>query len=361
MRILCIIDNLGSGGAQRQLVNLGVGLQKRGYDVTFFNYYPHDHFRHLLDAQGIPVLLHQKSSRFSVKPILALRRVIKERKIDAALAFLNTPSVYAELACLNLPIKLVVGERSAAHASDKRLNRTLRSYLHRLADVVTTNSHAHREWLSSNYPLLKPKLRTIWNGVDLNVFSPPKNTPQKSESIRLLGVGRITKAKNLPNLVQALRIAKEQGIKCTIHWAGRRDAETSYCHSVLNAVKNAGLEHNWHWLGERQDIPELMRNHDALILPSLWEGLPNVVCEALASGLPVLASRVADNDMLIQHGQTGFHFDPNSTEDIAQAIRCFSELTAQEHSVMRSNARAFAEQHLSQDKCTSEYESLLQQ
>ena len=67
---------------------------------------------------------------------------------------------------------------------------------------------------------------------------------------------------------------------------------------------------NWRWLGEESDIPGLLREHHALIHPSLYEGLPNVVCEALAAGMPVLVSNVCDHPLLVADGERGFLFDP---------------------------------------------------
>ena len=79
-------------------------------------------------------------------------------------------------------------------------------------------------------------------------------------------------------------------------------------------------------MGVRKDIPELMRAHDALIHPSLSEGQSNVVNEALSSGLPILAGKIADHPSLIEDGVRGFLFDPNSPEEIASAILKYKNL-----------------------------------
>jgi glycosyltransferase involved in cell wall biosynthesis len=109
----------------------------------------------------------------------------------------------------------------------------------------------------------------------------------------------------------------------------------------------------------RKDIPELLHRYDALILPSLWEGLPNVVCEALAAGLPVLASDVSDNARLVQHGVTGFIFDPKQPDAIANAISQFAVLDQDTRARFGRAARAFAEKELSLAACTTAYERLL--
>jgi glycosyltransferase involved in cell wall biosynthesis len=114
-------------------------------------------------------------------------------------------------------------------------------------------------------------------------------------------------------------------------------------------------------LGERTDVPELLSNHHALILGSFYEGLPNAICEALASGRPVLASDIGDHPILIQNNKTGFLFDPNKPEDIAECIYKFTQLSQKELTAMGHKARQFAEKHLSTDVGVTAYENLFKQ
>jgi glycosyltransferase involved in cell wall biosynthesis len=123
-------------------------------------------------------------------------------------------------------------------------------------------------------------------------------------------------------------------------------------------LKENGLSENWEWLGERTDIPQMLASHDALIHPSYFEGLPNVVCEALACGRPVLASRVCDHSILVQENSTGYLFNPGSPEEIAQSIFKFSQLGVSAREVMGQTARAFAVQNLSLNRYVDEYENL---
>jgi glycosyltransferase involved in cell wall biosynthesis len=102
-----------------------------------------------------------------------------------------------------------------------------------------------------------------------------------------------------------------------------------------------------------------MRSHDALIHPAYFEGLPNSVCEALASGLPVLISNTLDHPLLVQDGVSGLLFDPYSPVAIANAIQCFAKLDDTERCKMSQSARLYAEKELSLDKCVEKYEHLL--
>jgi glycosyltransferase involved in cell wall biosynthesis len=102
-----------------------------------------------------------------------------------------------------------------------------------------------------------------------------------------------------------------------------------------------------------------MTEHDALILPSLYEGLPNVVCEALACGLPVLASKISDNPRLVQDAVTGYLFDPNSPDEIAKTIFGFAQLGFEDRLEMSMAARRFAELNLSIHKCVTDLLELI--
>jgi glycosyltransferase involved in cell wall biosynthesis len=122
-----------------------------------------------------------------------------------------------------------------------------------------------------------------------------------------------------------------------------------------------GTSVSWRWLGERSDVEQIIREHDALIHPSLFEGLPNVACEALACGRPVLISRVGDHPQIVKEGVTGFLFDPHDEEDIGAAIGRLLELDAEQYNEMCHRGRAFAEEHLSLQACAIAYEQVLEQ
>lgn len=365
LRLLFVIDSLGSGGAQRQMVSLACGLAARGHRPTFWVYYPeHRYFADELASAGIDVCHAEKGSRFSLGPILSLRRLLRRERFDAVLAFLATPSVYAELAT-RFPghPPLVVSERSTFEEDPPRLSVRARTQLHRFADLVVANSHHHRHSVRRHFPWLRSRLRTIWNGVDLERFHPARAPLGSVTADALVAVGSIRWWKNLQGLAQALILLRERGRPVPrVCWAGKlepTEASRAEYASVNTVLDRAGLGDRWEWLGEHGDVPALLRSHAALIHPSFLEGLPNAVCEALASGLPVLAGAVGDQQTLVESGITGFHFDPSDPISIADAIDRFYALSHEERLEMGRAARKFAESHLSLSRVCDEYEAML--
>lgn len=103
IKILMFIDSLGSGGAQRQFVELASGLAARGHDVTVAIYHDQDHFAGRLEESGIPIVHLSKPSRFSPRPIFAFARLYQSIGAQTAIVFLRTPAIKAELARLLAP------------------------------------------------------------------------------------------------------------------------------------------------------------------------------------------------------------------------------------------------------------------
>ena len=358
MKLLCVIDNLMSGGAQGQLAAIACGLKRKRHIVEFFVYYPDDHFKSLLDKDQVPVRFHPKPTRYSLKTPVALRTVIKEGRFDTVLAFLETPVVYAEFACLTLAgVKLIVSERNTVFGGRTSLGLRAKSILHLRADAIVTNSHAHRRWMEVRFPYLRNRLCTIWNGVDTAIYT-PRLRRRAAGPLRLIGIGRVFGQKNLPILARTLRCCRELGLDARVDWAGRF-VDEAYRKRAQTALNEEGVADLWTWLGERRDIPELLSGYDALILPSLWEGLPNTVCEALSCGLPVLASSVSDNASLVKDGVNGFVFDPCDPAAMSQAIGKLHNLDAADRLRMSGESRRFAVEKLSLNACINAFESLL--
>src|SRR5262249_54074732 len=151
------------------------------------------------------------------------------------------------------------------------------------------------------------------------------------------------------NLLRALRMFSDaHGWIPEVTWVGRREVLTeaarAYCDRVDAMLAEFPDVHRaWRWAGERNDVPKLLGEHHALIHSTFHEGLPNAICEALASGLPVLASAVCDNSLLVAEGERGFLFNPSDPATIAAAIERLAGMNAAAWSRMSSAARAYAE------------------
>jgi glycosyltransferase involved in cell wall biosynthesis len=206
----------------------------------------------------------------------------------------------------------------------------------------------------------------IYNGVDLGKFRPREGSRSQGQRLRLLGVGRVGPEKNLLNAIKGIaRFGAEFGYVPEVSWAGQRDL-TRAGHQYWTELETLlaslpAVRDQWRWLGVHTNVPALLRDCDALLHPSLYEGLPNAVCEALAAGCPVLASDVCDHPRLVADRVSGFLFDPVDPESIAVALGKFARLSTDERRSMGVSARAFAVSALGIESMVDKYEALFTQ
>ena len=365
MNLLFVSDNLGIGGPQRQMVALARELCRRGHHIEFFCYAPQDALARELQAAEIPIHWNLRASRYDMGVFRGLRRQLKIGAYDSVVAFQPTPNLYAVIAS-NLVWPgphVLISERFMDRPGHTRAREHLMRQFYRLGDWLTINSHHQRAYFEERYPWLRDRIKTIYNGVDLERFSPAREEPP-DQPFKLLAVGRVVEYKNAACLVQALAILRNRyNIKLIVNWVGVHLTELAavrhYIDQLNAEIVALNLTQQWHWLHERDDIPELLRQHHALVHPSYREGLPNAVCEAMACARPVLVSRILDHPRLVEEGRSGYLFDWDQPEELAGKIKRLYDLSAAERHAMGQRGRQFAEAHLSNQRMADEYEHLL--
>ncbi len=362
MKVLLVIDSLCAGGAQRQMSNLAKGLKKSGHDVCLFHYYPNlDHFRGSLQQAEVTIIDGVKRSRFSLLPVIDLARLFNSARPDLVVSFLDTPNVYTLLASfLRRPPALVVSERFAFFAETRSVLARIRYWLYRRATTITVNSYHHGKALCSRFPVLTKKVRVIYNGIDLQEFSPSAEFV-RGPTLRLLSVGSLLPEKNAAVLIDALSIVRKSGLDVVVTWLGRVDqsakirAEYAARTEQLN---ERSLSPWWTWGGEVADVAAFINASDAVVHPALIEGLPNAVCESMACGKPVLASDIGDHRRLLGTQDRGLLFDASSAESVAAAIVDFARLSQEQRNQMGRNGRDYAESKLGLNRYVDEYAAL---
>lgn len=360
MKYLFIIDNLGSGGAERQIVALSISAKQRNHNVVILGYAKGDHFLDTINSHGIDYILIDDKNPF--KRILKFRNKIKQLKPDTVIAFLRTASLLAELSAF--PIKkynIIIQECNNIYQKYSLKNSFFLQF-HRIADIVTTNSEYTTNAVLKRAPYLKKKTMTIYNGLDLNRFKPVKNYISGNPRSFIV-VSSHQSHKNAKGLILALsnikKIRKSQ--TPSIFWYGSDLSE--YLGSPSGAymeasrlVEENGLQDHFFLRKPVGDIENIHHKVDAIIQCSFWEGMPNSICEGMASGLPVLMSNVSDYRVLTEGN--GASFNPNSVDEISEAILWFCNLPESEILKLRKVSREKAERLFSVDKMVDKFLSL---
>lgn len=364
MKILCFIDSLGCGGAQRQLTALAVALNKRGHCVRFLVYHREDHFLPALEAAGIPCQILSPCSYW--QRVLRVRRALNQGWQDVVLAFLEKPAVLAEFARLpNSRWGLVVGERSADPRMRRGVHRWLRRF-HRFADAVIANSHTNRLMIKAGFPTLKRPCVTLYNVVDSGRFR-QRSAQVADQGARQRGVIRVVVGasyqanKNLAHAAEAMRLLNDSSLKgrVVMDWYGGMPQNPSVFQDTSRFIRQHGLGDVMRLHGPVSNIEDEFRNSSAVALFSYFEGLPNAVCEAMACGIPIVLSNVCDAGNLVREGKNGFLCDPASPGSMADALKKLAQTSDNERVRMGQESRRMANQLFAEEKIVDRYERIL--
>ncbi|MDF7806159.1 glycosyltransferase family 4 protein [Pontiellaceae bacterium B12219] len=357
MKILCFIDSLDSGGAQRQLVGLSRLLKNASYEVKIVSYWDitfwDDFLReHEIDFENIT----GADSRF--KKMTEVYRRLSDFEPDVVIAYLNSPTI---MACLfkilgHRRFKLIVSDRNTTQSLT--LSEKVRFFLYRWADWIVPNSHTQTRFIKKHYPRLADKTVPITNFVDTELFKPGAQAKVRSRALRILMVGRIAPQKNVIRFLQAIAKVTVQEASFQIDWYGRPNPE-SYFEECLRELTRLGLEKVVYFHEPLDQIQQKYHEADVFCLPSIYEGFPNVVCEAMSSGLPILCSNICDNPDMVKDGVNGFLFDPESVEEMAEVILRFLSLNEPARAQMGAESRRLALAKFSEQTFFKEYLKLL--
>jgi glycosyltransferase involved in cell wall biosynthesis len=153
--------------------------------------------------------------------------------------------------------------------------------------------------------------------------------------------------KNPSEFIRALALAKEKApsLPIRLDWYGRHKSaiEQEVYSEAQQLVERHGLQDRVRLHEESRTITAEYAAADAVALPSLYEGLPNTICEAMAAGRPILMSNVSDAGNLVKNGENGFLFDPSSPQDMTGKLLDFAALGPKERERMGQNSRKMAE------------------
>jgi len=353
VEILCLIDTLDSGGAQRQLAILAKLLSDSGHDVTVLSYHRGDFYLPYLQENGVKVVILSEPSKLW-RYLRVLAKLIFSRR-DIIIAYLQGPSKFAEISSFFNRAKIISSERSYGGNPESRGER-FRYWLHGRADVLVTNSEAQLQWIQHHYPHLKGESVSIFNCVDLEHFSPDKWSRKDGPS-KIAGVGRVDKGKSPLLLLEAVYQLRDPSL-IHIDWYGRV-GEPKYAAKLKSRILELGASDSFILHGPTDSIRGVYRASDFICQPTRLEGCSNVVCEAIACGKIVITTPAGDNERLVENGVNGFIFPIGDLEALVVNLSKAIGLSSSQRQSMEKASRNKAVGLLSQQTFLESYESLI--
>lgn len=359
-KIFLFIDSLGPGGAQRQFVGLACFLKQKGYEVKAASYYDQPFYLPQLQDADIPFECFHVNSKLSIPKLVTS---IKNFHADVLISFQTDPNSLACVAAKLCGVKLIVSERNTHQIVS--LKDKIIFNLYRLADYVVPNSYSEAKFITTTFPFLNKKTVPITNFVDLQKFHLSETRSVHTRKV-IMTAASIKESKNTKRYLEACIQALKKGCDADIIWYGVNDRSTEvpeyakYTDECQNMVKQSGLCDRIRLLRKRQDIEKAYREADVFCLPSHFEGTPNVICEAMASGLPVLASNVCDNPIFVQPDRNGWLFNQMDVDDMTEALLRVSRIDSDTLAAYGKESRKIVEEKCSEDIFVDKYIKLIE-
>lgn len=320
-RIAFCITELDPGGAERALVNLVLGLDRNQWEPSVFCLGPRGILAEPLQEASIPVTCLGATNKHRVRVIVRLAKELRRLKPAILQTFLYHANIAGRIAAKLAGVARVVsGIRVAEKRS--RLPLWIDRATNRLVDHNVCVSQAVAEFSVKNAKLPMRKISVIPNGVDFGRFANASPADLSKHGVPgdariLVAIGRLDPQKAPRILLEAFDQLRSEYDRWHLAFVGDGPLRSE----MQEWIRQRDLETRIHLLGWRGDVPAVMKSCRALILASRWEGMPNVLLEAMASGLPIVASRVEGVEEIINSPEYGILVHPESAGDLAAAIR----------------------------------------
>ncbi len=326
-----IIFRLDIGGLENGLVNLINHMPEDRYRHAIICLKDYTDFHLRIHRKDIPVFALNKAEGKDIHLYIRLWHLLRELKPHIVhtrnLAALDCQFV-AALAGVHARVHGEHGwDMVDLHGSNLKYN-LLRRICRPLIKRYIPLSRDLEYWLRNKVAVPKHKICRIYNGVDTQRFYPasngrdslPETNFAQPDSFVIGTVGRMHAVKDQLTLVRAFillrRFSTEICTRLRLVLAGDGPLREQARALLEYAGATDGV-----WLaGSRDDVPQIMRGLDVFVLPSLNEGISNTILEAMACGLPVVATRVGGNPELVVGGQTGMLVPPSNPKAIAEVL-----------------------------------------
>jgi glycosyltransferase involved in cell wall biosynthesis len=361
LRIVLALESSGPGGAENVVLRLARALRERGHEPIVATLQP-GWMTERADAAGLPVWIAPQRPGIDLRWVFRFARRLRREQIDLLHSHEFAMNAFGGAAAL-LASAPAVSTIHGRHWVSERPRRTLAyRVLRRLGMPIVAVSEDLAGFLVEGLKLPRERLEVVHNGIPLPEETPSAQRARRRAAARaaigvppdlplLVAVGNLYPVKDHATLLRAL--SRLPAARIAI--AGRGQEEER----LRQLAAELGLADRVQLLGLRDDVETVLAAADVFVQPSLSEGLPLAVLEAMASALPIVATRVGGIPEAIVDGETGLLVPPGDPAALAAALARVLDRPDQAAS-LGSAARRRAVAAFSVDRMTDHYERLYQ-
>lgn len=363
MKITHVVENLNRGGLERMVIELVKRQHAEGHHCQVVCLFDAGSLAHELTGLGIPVHACQKRRSLDLPALARARRWIRSHATELLHTHNAVAHYLAVFATTGLTFARVINTRHGMGGAPRAGRREwlYQRALPRTSAVVTVCDAARSDAVARGL-VPEAKAVTIPNGIAVASFSTASSGSRRrllqmlklAESTRIFGtVGRLNWAKDQRTMIRAFAKVWRQCADTVLVLVG--DGELRL--ELQKVAENEGVAQRVRFLGDRDDVAELLRGFDVFVLSSVSEGYSMALLEACASGLPIIATDVGGNGEIIRDEVTGVLVKPADEDVFADAMLGLL-LDPARSAALAGRARSWVEQHGSLEAMAARYARL---
>jgi glycosyltransferase involved in cell wall biosynthesis len=340
-----LITRLLKGGAEAKTIETVLGLDGYRFTIGHGSAYDQDQVDRLkaagIQTQQFPLIRHYNPIT-TLPAVASLARYLRQEKFDIVHTHSTEAGIIGRFAARVAGVDTVVHTVHGVPFSEDRnpmLNRFVLACERRAAtytDRIITNADAIAEEYIERGIGTREQYTTIYSSVDLDRFrNASAATDLPGERPRIVMIARLAEGKGFEVLLNAIESLPEfDGSVCIVGDGPLYD-------DIERRIEERGLSGTVFLTGYRDDVPNILAASDVLALPSFREGTPRVITEAMASGLPVIATNIAGIPEQVVDHKTGYLISPGDAETLANRLETLLEDSQRrERMGQAGNARA---------------------
>lgn len=321
MKVIQVIPNFNLAGAERMCAALTLELINNGVDVKVVSLYSFNTpITEELINSGVDVIFLDKKRGIDLSIIKKLKKIFKQEKPDVVHSHLNAQK-YAMIAARQAGVSVKV--HTVHNVADKELSRIdkiLAKRFYKKHQVIPVAlSKLIQQTIVNVYGILPASVPIIFNGINLERCL-PKQDYSLGDTIKVLHIGRFAEQKNHKGLIDAFKIFHSFKPKSVLELIGNGNM----FEEIKRYVSDQNLEDAVSFLGLKTDVYQYINEADIFILPSLYEGIPMTLIEAMGTGIPIVATNVGGIPNMLSNNESALLTSVNSQE-IADCLIKLSE------------------------------------
>jgi glycosyltransferase involved in cell wall biosynthesis len=361
MNVMFVVPCFGFGGLERVVLDLIKGLDRSRFNPSLCSLLnPHPEMIGVMRDLGVATYVLDKGAGVNYILPFRLSSLFLRDHADIVNAHDIGATLYSVAAARLAGIGKVVHVEHSQILTKHRFMPVYRwVFRHGITRAIAVSEDLRR-YLCTTFALSEALVTTIPNGIDVAPFVAPlgESSPHRElgirEGERVVGcVGRLTEQKGTEYLLRAFAVLARRRSDVKLVIVG--DGELR--HDLERLADRLQIGNRVVFTGIRKDVPNLMRLFDVFALPSLWEGQPITIVEAMAAGTPVVATDVGGNAEILHHGEFGVLVPPRDENALAEAIGALLS-DASRAGTLGSKAASHAARELTSASMVKKYEDV---